>query len=55
MLIILVVDFKEFTKTTFVSKLKVHPGKVHIAIVAGPQNVGHVKSRWPIPYRGQWQ
>lgn len=35
MLIILVVDFKEFTKTSFVSKLKAHPGKVHIAIVVG--------------------
>ena len=45
MLIILVVDFKEFTKTSFVSKLKAHPGKVHIAIVVGTRNVGHLKRR----------
>lgn len=55
MLIILVVDFKEFTKTSFVSKLKAHPGKVHIAIVVGTRNVGHLKRRGAIPHRGQWQ
>lgn len=49
MLIILVVDFKEFTKTSFVSKLKAHPCKVHIAIVVGTRNVGHLKRRGPYP------
>ncbi len=49
MLIILVVDFKGFTKTSFVSKLKEHPGKVHIAIVVGTRNVGHLKRRGAIP------
>lgn len=47
MLIILLVDFKGFTKTSFVSKLKAHPGKVHIAIVVGTRNVGHLKRRGP--------
>lgn len=55
MLIILVIDFKEVTKTSFVSKLKAHPGKVHIAIVIGTRNVGHLKSHWTITHRGQWQ
>lgn len=51
----LLVDFKGFTKTSFVSKLKAHPGKVHIAIVVGTRNVGHLKRRGTIPHRGQWQ
>ena len=55
MLIILLVDFKGFTKTSFVSKLKAHTGKVHIAIVVGTRNVGHLKRRGAIPHRGQWQ
>lgn len=55
MLIILPIDFKEFTKISFVSKLKAHPGKVHIAIVIGTRNVGHLKSHWTITHRGQWQ
>lgn len=55
MLIILLIDFKEFTKISFVSKLKAHPGKVHIAIVIGTRNVGHLKSHWTITHRGQWQ
>ncbi len=46
MLIILLIDFKEFTKISFVSKLKAHLGKVHIAIVIGTWNVGHLKSQW---------
>lgn len=55
MLIILLIDFKEFTKISFVSKLKAHPCKVHIAIVIGTRNVGHLKSHWTITHRGQWQ
>ena len=55
MLIILPIDFKEFTKISFVSKLKAHPGKVHIAIVVGTRNVGRLKRRGAIPHRGQWQ
>ncbi|EHV13260.1 hypothetical protein ECDEC5C_0876 [Escherichia coli DEC5C] len=55
MLLILVIDFKEVTKTSFVSKLKAHPGKVHIAIVVGTRNVGHLKSNWAITHGGQWQ
>lgn len=55
MLLILAIDFKEVTKTSFVSKLKAHPGKVHIAIVIGTRNVGHLKSHWTITHRGQWQ
>ena len=55
MLLILVIDFKEVTKTSFVSKLKAHPGKVHIAIVVGTRNVGHLKSHWAITHGGQWQ
>ena len=55
MLLILAIDFKEVTKTSFVSKLKAHPGKVHIAIVVGTRNVGHLKRRGAIPNRGQWQ
>ena len=55
MLLILAIDFKGFTKTSFVSKLKAHPGKVHIAIVVGTRNVGHLKRRGAIPHRGQWQ
>lgn len=55
MLLILAIDFKEVTKTSFVSKLKAHPGKVHIAIVVGTRNVGHLKSHWAITHGGQWQ
>ena len=51
----LAIDFKEVTKTSFVSKLKAHPGKVHIAIVVGTRNVGHLKSHWAITHGGQWQ
>ena len=53
--VILAIDFKEVTKTSFVSKLKAHPGKVHIAIVVGTRNVGHLKSHWAITHGGQWQ
>lgn len=55
MLLILAIDFKDVTKTSFVSKLKAHPGKVHIAIVVGTRNVGHLKSHWAITHGGQWQ
>ena len=55
MLIILVVDFKGFTKTSFISKLKEHPGKVHIAIVVGTRNVGHLKRRRTVTNGGKRQ
>ena len=51
MLLILAIDFKEVTKTSFVSKLKAHPGKVHIAIVVGTRNVGSEKSLGHNPRR----
>ena len=55
MLLILAIDFKEVTKTSFVSKLKAHPGKVHIAIVVGTRNVGHLERCGAIADRGQRQ
>lgn len=51
MLIILLVDFKGFTKTSFVSKLKAHPGKVHIAIVVGTECRSSETSRGHTPQR----
>lgn len=47
MLLILAIDFKEVTKTSFVSKLKGIQCKVHIAIVVGTRNVGHLKVTGP--------